>query len=218
MTVRILRESFHDLLIAAALALLLAAAPAEGQVTQSAPLVGERIATMTWVDNSDNEDGFEILMRKGDGTYEVRGKVPANVTIFQPIVVGAEGSGWCFAVRAFSAAGVSPRSEDTCAWIPLNTPTELAASALGGLVTLHWRDNSAAELGYRIYRDNVEIAAVGANVTTFSETLMSPPGTRHAYEVAAYVKNINVPSARSNQAQVEVVIVIAPPTLPAVRF
>jgi hypothetical protein len=195
----------------------LLATGAAAQVAQ-APAVNERVATMTWVDNSDNEDGFEILMRKGDGSYEVRGKVPANVTTFQPTVVATEGAGFCFAVRAFNAQGQSPRSEDSCAWIPLVTPTELSASSVANAVTLRWLDNSNAEAGYRIYRDNVEIAAVGANVATFTEFLSSPPGSRHVYEVAAYAKNTNVPAARSNQAQVTVVIVILPPTSPAVKF
>ena len=202
----------------AAISLLLLAASAQAQVTQApVPLVNERVATLTWIDTSDNEDGFEIYMRKGDGSYEPRGKVGANVTSFQFTVVAAEGSGWCFAVLAFNHyGGQSVRSNDACGWQPLNAPEEPAATSIANAVTLRWKDNSNAETGYRIFRDNAERATVGANIATWTELVSSPPGTKHVYEVQPFSKNATGP--RSNPAQVEVVIQISPPANPVLKF
>ncbi|MDX2283346.1 MAG: serine hydrolase, partial [Bacteroidia bacterium] len=77
-------------------------------------------------------------------------------------------------------------------------PTNLAANnGTAFLVPLSWNDNSNNETGFRIYRLGVLIATVGANVTTFSDTI-TIFGTPVTYFVEAF--NATDVSSPSNTA------------------
>ena len=70
---------------------------------------------------------------------------------------------------------------------------------------LNWTDNSATETGFRIERSPVtdtnftEIATVGANTTSFTDSGLSE-ATRYYYRVRAY--NAYTTSAYSNEKSV----------------
>ena len=67
---------------------------------------------LNWQDTSDNETGFIVEQRKGDGSYLEIGRVDANVTSFRaPAVTGALQSRWCYAVKAVNEIGESGRAE-----------------------------------------------------------------------------------------------------------
>jgi len=72
--------------------------------------------TLSWVDNSTNEDGFAIERATGTGgAFAQVGTVGANVTSFTDTGLGAATT-YCYRVRAFSAAaGNSPYSNQACA-------------------------------------------------------------------------------------------------------
>ena len=69
---------------------------------------------------------------------------------------------------------------------------------------LNWTDNSATETGFKIERSPVtdtnftEIATVGANTTSFTDTGLSE-ATKYWYRVRAY--NADTTSAYSNEQQ-----------------
>jgi len=76
-------------------------------------------ATLTWVDNSNNEDGFKI-QRALDGplpTFAEVGQVGPNVVSFvdQPIQPGAA---FCWRIVAFNVVGSSLPSPVACATAP----------------------------------------------------------------------------------------------------
>lgn len=84
-------------------------------------------------------------------------------------------------------------------------PSELTASAVSSSqINLSWKDNSDDETGFKIERKKGEgdtfsqIATVGANVTTYSDTGLSP-STTYYYRVRAY--NASGDSSYSNTAQ-----------------
>jgi len=91
----------------------------------------------------------------------------------------------------------------------INAPSNLAARVASRVVTLTWRDNSGNEEGFRIERGVKSkkdiswqvIGVVGANVTTFAETLS--PGTYY-YRVRAFNDTTGRTSAYSNTVQVQV--------------
>jgi hypothetical protein len=75
-----------------------------------------------------------------------------------------------------------------------NAPTTLAATSNGTAINLSWTDNSTNEDGFNIERapdaggvagTYVQIAAVGANVTTYSNTGLDA-NVRYWYRVVAY--------------------------------
>lgn len=88
---------------------------------------------------------------------------------------------------------------------PLAAPTNLAAtSSLAKRIDLTWTDRSAGESGFKIERSSngrsySQLATVGANVTTFSDTGLRS-GRRYYYRVRAYSGASN--SGYSNSASV----------------
>ena len=70
-------------------------------------------------------------------------------------------------------------------------PTSLSATAVSDTeIMLTWQDNSNNEQGFRIERDSgsgweVDFASVEANVTTYSDTGLTPE-SYHSYQVVAY--------------------------------
>jgi len=82
-------------------------------VAHAVPAYGESL-TLTWTDNSDNEDGFKIERKLGQtGTFGAVGQVGADVVTY---VDGAvpDDQLYCYQVNAFNASGSSPWSGEAC--------------------------------------------------------------------------------------------------------
>ena len=79
------------------------------RISSAAPQV-----TLTWRDNSINEDGFVIERRPSTGgTYTPVAQVGQNVTSYIDNTVVA-GSGYCYRVQSFNSDGTSPYSNEAC--------------------------------------------------------------------------------------------------------
>jgi hypothetical protein len=88
-------------------------------------------------------------------------------------------------------------------------PTNLVATPISvSQVQLTWSDNANNETDFRVERNGVEIATVGANVTAFADTGLQPQ-TTYSYRVRAH--NAKGFSAYSNTAQATT---FAPPPPP----
>lgn len=83
---------------------------------------------LDWIDNSTNEEGFNIQRKVGAGNYAALGKVGANVKTYTDTNL-AEGVTYCYQVNAYNAAGASAWSNEACGSLPLTIPA--APSALG---------------------------------------------------------------------------------------
>lgn len=84
----------------------------------------------------------------------------------------------------------------------LAPPTGLSANAIGPTqVELTWQPNTEPDLaGYIIYRDYVEIARVGANATSYTDSNVQP-NTTYTYGIKAY-NTSNLVSNMSNTVTV----------------
>src|ERR671925_198941 len=71
--------------------------------------------TLTWLDNSNDEAGFNIERRIGtSGTYQQLASVGANITSYTDANL-LNSTTYCYRVSAFNNAGVSPYSPEACA-------------------------------------------------------------------------------------------------------
>ena len=121
--------------------------------------------SLSWTDNSWNEDGFRIYRSSDGTTWTLAGTVGANAASWVtdlPV---------CYRVVAFNAGGEAPASNVACA-IPAQASAAKALPASPTSVTVSWTDASPNESGFRIYRSVDRTtwslaATVGANVTSW---------------------------------------------------
>ena len=156
---------------------------------------------LTWVDNTTTESGFTVErapnVSGAPGTFAVIATLAPNVTTYSNTGLTANTRYW-YRVRAFDANDVSAYSNTanaTTPALPPAAPTALQATAMSATrIDLGWTDHANNETGFRIERapDNAgvagtyaEIATVGANVTTYSNTGLTA-NTRYWYRVRAY--------------------------------
>jgi len=118
------------------------------------------------------------------------------------------GATYYYAVSAINSSGNETQNSQEASAGPQNTtpaaPTSLNAVINGASqITLSWTDNSEAENGFQVERKTgsdgnyVQIAAVSANTTTFTDVLL-PSGPDYFYRVRAY--NVAGSSDYSNEA------------------
>ena len=160
----------------------------------SATAVSSSQINLTWMD-VDNESGFGIE-RSSDGTTFIEvATVGANVTGYSDTGLAASTT-FCYRVCAFNSFGDSGYSDTAQATtqaaptIPA-APQNLSATAVSrSQINLAWTDNASNETGFKIERSKnqnswSQIATVGANVTTYSNTGLSR-NTTYYYRVRAY--------------------------------
>ena len=149
---------------------------------------------ISWSDNSGDESGFKIQRKEGaGGTYVDIKTTAANVTAFTDNDAALrDGTVYYYRVCGTNAAGDSAFSNEASGTTPLAKPTSATATAVSSSeIDLTWVDNSASETGYKIERKRTatgtyaEIAHVGANVQSYSDTNGLDPNTRYYYRICA---------------------------------
>jgi len=81
---------------------------------------------LTWSDNSDNEEGFEIQRKNPDSAFVAIAIVGGNVNYFTDLSL-APGVTYCYRLRAFNAEAISDYSNLGCG----TTPTTVSVSTFG---------------------------------------------------------------------------------------
>ncbi|MGH7451162.1 MAG: fibronectin type III domain-containing protein, partial [bacterium] len=173
---------------------------------------------ITWTDNSNNETGFKIERKLSSAvTYTQIATVGANLTSYSNAGLKPN-TAYSYRVFAYNAGGNSGYSNVANAKTlpsPPAAPSALAATVMSSnRIDLSWQDNANDELIFIIERKTgllgtyAEIVKVNANVTSYSNTGLSP-NTKYFYRVRAY-KNVGGNSGYSNEASAT-----TKPTLPA---
>jgi len=152
---------------------------------------------LSWTDNSDNEDGFEIERRTDGSNFTQIDTVGANVNTYNDTALAEETQYW-YRIRAYNDAGDSDYSTTASATTPScggteppAAPTGLMANARGkAKIALNWTDNSNNEEGFYIYRGSSESNltyhdVVGSNTTSYVDNKVSS-NTTYYYKVCAY--------------------------------
>jgi len=177
---------------------------------------------LSWTDNSNNEDGFRIERCQGVGcaNFAEITTVGANATSYLNTGLTAS-TAYQYRVRAYSSPGNSAYSNIASATtlataVTPAPPSNLTATAISGSqIDLVWTDNSNNEIGFKIERSLEgtlfsQIATVGGNVTTYSDSNLLP-GITYYYRVRAY--NGTGDSAYSNTANATTFL-LPPPLAP----
>ncbi len=176
----------------------------------SASTVSSSQINLSWTDNASDETGFKIERKLGaGGTWSQIAMVGANATSYQNMGLSASTT-YYYRVRAYNGDGDSSYSNEANATTqappptPPAAPSGLTASAVSSSqINLSWTDNASDETGFKIERKLgaggtwSQIAAVGANVTTYNNTGLSPTTT---YDYRVRATNSAGDSAYSNEA------------------
>ena len=166
--------------------------------------------TLTWADNSSNEDSF-IIQRQVDGGAwdDSYSSTAADTEIF--VDSGLTAGTYSYRVVAVNSYGVSSASNmesETVLAVPA-APTDLTATGdpAAGTVLLNWTDNAGDETGYRISRQvdggswNEGYDSVAADTTTYLDDNQGGgplPSGEYGYRVTAL--NGTLASGPSNTA------------------
>ena len=173
----------------------------------TATAISDSQINLSWIDHATAETGFKIERKTGSGgTYAQIATVGANVTSYSDTGLSA-GTTYFYRVRANNSTSNSSYSNEASATTqsnPPGAPTNLGATATSSSqINLAWTDNANNETGFKIERKTgtggtySQIATVGANVTTYSNTGLSA-NTNYFYRVRA--NNSSGDSAYSNEA------------------
>jgi len=152
---------------------------------------------LSWTDNSDNEDGFEIERSFDGSNFNLLHTVGANVNTYNDTGLAEETQYW-YRVRAYNDAGDSDYSNTASATTPSCGGTEppvapsgLTANARGkAKIALNWTDNSYNEDGFKIYRGSAPDTlshhdTVGPNTSSYVDNQVNSK-TTYFYKVCAY--------------------------------
>jgi hypothetical protein len=147
--------------------------------------------SLSWSDNSDNEEQFVIYRRKESGSFVELSVLPANTTGHIDSGLDSE-TQYSYYVFARNAAGDSANSNTpTATTDSLPQPSGTNAVAVGNRrVDLTWAYDSPFESGFNLQRKTgsgsfVDLVTLGADSISYSDTT-AVPGTQYTYRVRAY--------------------------------
>lgn len=174
----------------------------------AAAISGSQI-NLTWTDNATGEDGYKVERKTGSGAYN---QIAASVSQLQSASDSksytdtslTDGTNYTYRVSAYNTIGNSSYSNEASATTQINPPAGLSSTAIStSQINLSWTDNSQTEEGFKIERksaggDFVQIATIGPNVSTYSNTGLNP-ATSYTYRVRAY-NTAAVNSSYSNES------------------
>ncbi|MCP4710646.1 MAG: choice-of-anchor D domain-containing protein, partial [Planctomycetes bacterium] len=151
--------------------------------------------SLTWIDNSNNEEGFAIERQESTSrAFILIATVDPDLTTYEDenLVPGSE---YCYRIRAFNANGNSAYSQVQCATTisnPPDAPTDLSVQAVSDeQIDVSWTDNANNETGFRIERrlgasgNFIWIGTAGPNLTTYEDQAVFPD-QEFCYRVLAF--------------------------------
>jgi hypothetical protein len=167
---------------------------------------------LSWTDNSNNENGFKVEQSTDGTTFTQIAMLGSNTVSFSVTGLSASTT-YHYRVVSFNDAGNSAFSNTASATTSappasIAAPSGLTATAVSRTqINLSWTDNSGNETGFKIERcknanctNYVEIAQVGANVTTFADTTVNR-NTAYRYRVRAFNAGGNSPYSNPASAK-----------------
>lgn len=152
------------------------------------------VVSLSWTDNSDNEDGFKIERSLDGLTGWTQIDTTGSGATTYADDTGTVGVTYYYRVRAFNGDGDSDYSNVDSATVADTAPSapsdlDATADAETGHVTLTWTDTSDNETGFRVYRKTVIagtwtlIHTTAADATSYIDTTV-PVSDSYNYRIA----------------------------------
>ena len=158
---------------------------------------------LTWTDNSTDETSFKIYRKKDAGSWKLIATKETNVVshINWTATGNTTTTTYSYYVKACNNNGCSPSTK--WAVVPYKPTTLTVTAPSSDQIDFTWIDTSSNETGFQIYRKTgncsstdswIEIATTGSNVTSYSDTGLTP-GSTYSYRVRTYKQSSNTPYA-----------------------
>ena len=148
---------------------------------------------LTWTDNSEVEDGYEVHRWTASSPIVVVATVSANATVHRD--AGLPDNTYYYQVRATKDGGTSGGSNNAVALVatsPPNAPSSVnAVPSSSSVIELTWTDESANEEGFRIERSidggaTWVLAATAGQDQSWHQDLDRPSEQQACYRVIAF--------------------------------
>lgn len=174
--------------------------------------------SLSWIDESDDEDGFQIERSQDGVDFTIIDTVAAGVTTYTDPSLSS-GTLYFYQVRAYQGtlfSDPSNRAQAQTLFLAPAAPSDLEIMDVGLMsVSLVWTDNSNNEDGFWIERsqDGVNfttVATLDAGVVAYTDTPLMP-NTLYTYRVFAH-RGATF-SDPSNQVQAQTLVPAAPSNL-----
>jgi hypothetical protein len=166
-----------------------------------------------WKDNSSNETGFKVDRKAGNCSSTAQWSQIANKAANQTTHTASgltPNTVYAFRVKAYNSSGDSAYSNCVYARTGLSgtppSPASLSATSISATaVQLRWKDNSANENGFRIYRKSGSgtwslIGSAAANVVSYKDPSAdgNSSSTSYQYYVCAFNGSGNSPATNTS--------------------
>jgi chitodextrinase len=205
-----------------------AAPSAPASLTATAASFSE--ISLTWADNSTNENAFTVERCQDNGAactdFTVVGHAGANSTGYQDAGLSGNAT-YRYRLSAYNSGGVSSHSNEAIAATPApppppSAPSNLIATAVStSQISLTWNDNSEDESYFYVERcqdadvpcTNFEFVAwTYANTTSYNDYWLQSGAT---YRYRVYAVNVGGSSERSDEAFARTFDPPPPPAAPS---
>lgn len=143
----------------------------------SATADDEDSVSLTWTDNSTNEDEFEIQYDTDSNFGTPSTKVVAANSTSTTVSSLAEGTEYHFRVRASNTDGDSDWSNVDSSTTKLNPPTNFQGVDKGDFIRFSWTENSGLEENVEIYKDGSLFDTLAANTEQYDVNEPTSDGT-----------------------------------------
>lgn len=180
--------------------------------------------TISWTDNSTNEDNFILERQTGGGAWTQVATLAAGTTTYSNTGLTAS-TAYSYRVMATNSVGDSSYSNTASATTQAAPAAPAAPSSLASVansatsVTLTWTDNSNNETSFLVERQIgsgafSQIGTVGSNVNTYTDTTATA-NTQYSYRVRASNTTGNSSYTSTSTVTTPVAAPTAPSTLSA---
>lgn len=172
-------------------------APPEPPSNLEAEALSSNRIQLSWADNSDNEEGFTLMVSTDGDSFKTLHTTEANIQVYTHEGLSPLTS-YFYKISAFNAVGASEATPVAQAQtlsepvVPPNPPENLTYSELySRSVRLSWSDQSDDEAGFRLERSQssdfklVDTMTLDPDVTSYQDIDLLP-FTDYYYRIVAF--------------------------------
>jgi alpha-tubulin suppressor-like RCC1 family protein len=161
----------------------------------SATTISSTRINLSWIDRSNNENGFEIERKPGiTGAWAIIATVASDNTSYSDNDLNFNNI-YYYRIRAYNNIGKSIYSNEVSAAATIIPPSNLKLTVISASqIDLSWLDNSIDETEFKIERKATltgtyeQIAIVSSNITSYYDITATEfaPNTTYYYRIRGY--------------------------------